>query len=415
MKAEILSIGSEVVLGHIADTNAAWLSQRLTEAGCEVTRHAAVGDHREHILSALAASAGRASLVVATGGLGPTLDDMTRSVFAEFAKVELVEDPRAVEHLRGFFERLGRPMAKTNLRQALLPSGAELIPNPRGTAVGFSLACRGTQYFALPGVPLEMKRMFGASVAPWLRAHATAAVAVRRLRVFGLGESSLAEKLGDLMARGANPEVGTQVDAGVITVRALARAATREQAQRMVDEAADEVRRRLGRERVFGEDVDRLEDAVARELGRTGKTLAVAESCTGGAVTDHLTNTPGMSRFLLEGAVTYSNSSKSARLDVPEERIQSRGAVSAEVAEAMALGMRRRSGADVALGLTGIAGPGGATPTKPVGLVYVALAHAGGVDTRELRLVGQREEIKDRAAKWALNMVRIHLQGVNGQ
>ena len=413
MKAEILSIGSEVVIGRIADTNAAWLSQRLTELGYEVTRHTAVGDRRPDVLCALEAARGQASVIIITGGLGPTLDDETRFVLAEFGRVELMEDPRATEHLKGFFARLGRPMTASNMRQAMLPEGSDLIPNPRGTAVGFAIRRNDTEYIALPGVPLEMKLMWQATVGPRLRARSSAAIAMRNLRVFGVGESTLGEMLGSMMDRGANPEVGTQVDQGTITVRALARAKTQDQAERMADAAAAEIRRLLGEERVFGENDDTIALVLARELERAHMTIAIAESCTGGLTAGTLTDVPGASRLFLEGAVTYSNDSKTARLGVPAELIRAKGAVSSEVAQAMARGMRERSGADIALGITGIAGPDGGTDTKPVGLVYVALATPGGVEVTETRSSGRRAVIKRRAAKQALNMARLYLIGLD--
>ncbi|HRU06291.1 MAG TPA: competence/damage-inducible protein A [Candidatus Brocadiia bacterium] len=410
MKAEILSIGSEVALGYIADTNAAWMSQRLTELGYEVIRHTAVGDNREEMLRALESSRGRCAAVLVTGGLGPTLDDMTRFVLADFAGVKLEENAQARETLAAFFQRIGRPMTSSNLTQTLLPQGSEMIPNPRGTAAGFALSVGGTEYIAMPGVPSEMKAMWEAWVGPRLRSRNASATAVRILRVFGIGESMLGEKIADLMARGANPDVGTQVDNSVISVRAVARAASRQEAERMVKDVSDEIRRRLG-DMVFGEGEDRLEDAVLRLLEQKGQTLAVAESCTGGLIASRLTDVPGASRFFLEGAVTYSNESKTARLGVPADLIRQHGAVSAPVAEAMARGMRASSGAALALASTGIAGPTGATPQKPIGLVYAALAHDGGVQVEELRLHGTREAIKDRASKHVLNMARLHLLG----
>ena len=413
MNAEILSIGTEVVIGSIADTNAAWLSQRLTELGFTVTRHSAVGDSRDQMLRALRSAQEHADVVLITGGLGPTLDDMTRDVLGEFAGAELVEEPLAVDHIRSIFQRLGRPMSETNLRQALIPEGAELVANPRGTAPGFALTVDGTEFIAMPGVPLEMKMMFDEHVAGRLRRRNPVCIAARHLRAFGYGESTFGEKLGDLLKRGANPEVGTQVDNAIIGIRVLARADSPEEAERLADATAEEVRRRVGEANVFGENADQLEHAVARELERTIKTLAVAESCSGGALSNRLTNVPGVSRFFLEGVVTYSNASKTDRLGVAAELIEEHGAVSAEVAEAMARGVRERSGADLGVGITGIAGPGGATSTKPVGLVYVALAHAEGAEVKELRLIGRREDIKDRTAKAALNMVRLHLMDVH--
>ena len=410
MKAEIVSIGEEVVLGSIADTNAAWLAQRLTESGYAVARHTAVGDQRADILDALRDATERSDAVVVTGGIGPTLDDITREVLAELAGVGLVESPEARRHVESFFERIGRPMAATNLRQALLPEGADLVPNPRGTAVGVRLRVNGAEVFSLPGVPIEMKLMYEASLRPALEGGEQRAIALRRLRLFGVGESTVAERLGDLMRRGANPEIGTQVERGVIGIRVLARSATREEAERLAEAAAGEVVRRVGEDLVFGRDDERIEDVVVRELERTGLTLATAESCTGGYLAGRLTDVPGVSRFFLEGAVTYSNASKTSRLGVPEALIARKGAVSPEVAEAMAAGMRERSGADLAIALTGIAGPGGGTDAKPVGLVHIALADACGVEVEAFRFAGRREEVKDRSAKTALNLARLRLR-----
>lgn len=410
MKAEILSIGSEVALGRIADTNAAWLSQRLTEIGYEMTRHTVVADTREEILRALEDTRGRAAVVMVTGGLGPTQDDMTREALAEFGGVPLARSAEAEQSLRAFFERVGRPMVSSNLRQTLVPEGAAIVPNPRGTAVGFALTVDKAEYVALPGVPLEMKLMFEQAAGPRLREIARSFAAVRQLRVFGAGESTVGELLGDLMDRGGNPDVGTQVDSGTISVRVVARADSEEEARRLADEAAEEARRRLGERIVFGEGEEEVEEALACELERAGLTIALAESCTGGQASAYLTDVPGSSAFFLEGCVTYSNASKTARLDVPPELIQAKGAVSAEVAEAMARGMRERSGADIALGMTGIAGPGGGTPAKPVGLVYIALSDAEGTMCEAYRSVGRRREVKTRAARYALNLARLRLK-----
>lgn len=410
MKAAILSIGSEVALGRIADTNAAWLSRRLIELGCEVARHTAVPDERGEILRALACVAEGADAVVITGGLGPTQDDMTRELVAEHCGVGLAEHAAAGEHLRAFFRRIGRPMSPSNMRQAMLPDGARALPNPRGTAFGFAVSCNGADFYALPGVPAEMRAMFEAEVAPALAAKASSGIALRQLRVFGAGESTVGELLGDLMRRGANPDVGTQVEQGAITVRVLARAETREEAQALADATAEEAMRRLGDDLVFGEGEEEIEEAVARLMERSGLTLAAAESCTGGLVSSLLTDVPGASQWFLEGVVAYSNQCKVSRLGVPEGLIAEKGAVSPEVAEAMVAGMRGRSGADVAVALTGIAGPGGAVPGKPVGLVYVAVADAQGVSVERFQCSGQRTDVKRRAARHALNMVRLRVK-----
>ena len=410
--AEILSVGSEILLGRIVDTNAVYLSQELMALGVPVSRHTSVPDEEPALLDALRTAAERTNLLILTGGIGPTADDLTRDAVAEFCGVALREDAAAAKHVRELFARRGRPMPESNLVQALIPEGADVIPNPRGTACGFAVRSGSTEMIVLPGVPHEMKLMFERWVKPHLRRRFPdqPKLVIREIRTIGMPESALGQEIADLMEPGRNPAVGTQATGGIIIVRAMARARDETEAERLLDEAEAVVRARLG-DAVFGVGPQGLPEAVADILERKGLTLAVAESCTGGLVCDMLTDVPGISRFLLEGVVAYSNEAKTARLGVPPELFKTVGAVSREVAVAMADGVRERAGADVGVGITGIAGPGGATPAKPVGLVHVAVSVHGRTEGAELRLFGNRREVKDRAAKYALNLLRMRLLG----
>ncbi|MCO6438325.1 MAG: competence/damage-inducible protein A [Phycisphaerae bacterium] len=410
MDAVILSIGTELVSGQTLDTNAAWLAEQLSAVGCRVVRHVTVGDELEDITRAFREAMECAGTVMATGGLGPTADDLTRQALANALGRELVESAEALAQIEALFARWQRTMSDANRLQALMPEGCEIIPNPRGTAPGihFQGAARSLDIFVLPGVPSEMKAMFAESVLPAVRARSGGAVTlVARLNSFGMSEANVGEALADLMARDRNPLVGTTASAGVIGVRILATSTNEADARAVLGADVAEVRRRLG-EHVFGEGDETLQESVAKRLFETKKTVATAESCTGGLLAKRLTDVPGSSTYFLRGYVSYSNESKIELLGVAAELIQEYGAVSEEVARAMASGCRRASGADFALSVTGVAGPGGGTAEKPVGLVYVGLADGSGVAVRRL-MVGShltREEIRDRTCKMALNMLR---------
>ena len=409
IRAEIVSVGDEVVSGQIADTNAAWLAQRLGDLGIAVTAHAAVRDVRAEIIDAVTLATGRAELVVITGGIGPTHDDLTREAVAEAAGADLVPDATALEHIRTIFARRDLEMPESNAKQATVPAGGDLLPNARGTAAGFRVTIGGAGVFVLPGVPPEMKQMFDDEVVPRLP-KIDGAIAVRSLKCFGMSESIIAEKLGGEIELDGNPKVALLASSGVISVKFTACAGTREAALGLIGPPLGRARALLG-DVVFGEDADTLGAAVARLLKEQEKTIALAESCTGGLVADRLTNIPGISAHLLAGVVAYGNAAKTRLLGVPEPLFATVGAVSEEVARLMAEGVRERAGADVGVGITGIAGPGGGTPEKPVGTVYVAVATAAGTVHRKLALRGSRETIKDRAAKYALNTVRFAMLG----
>ena len=412
MKASLISIGQELVTGQCVDTNAVWLAERLTPRGIRIIRHVTVGDDRSEIQSAIQGCLASCDLVIVTGGLGPTADDLTRYALSDAVGKPLEEDADALEKLRLMFQRRQRPFHEANKVQALVPQGCRLIPNSRGTAPGIAFEKGGKRLWALPGVPAEMKAMFehefAALLSPDVGGARTASV---RLLCFGISEARLGSLLADLMARDRNPMVGTTASEAVISVRVEATGDSRVSADDMLEEDVAEIRRRLGRA-VFGEGETTLAEVVAGMLTAKGKTLATAESCTGGLLAKMLTDVPGSSDYFLRGYVTYSNESKRDLLSVSAESLAADGAVSESVARSMATGCRAASGSDFALAITGIAGPtGGQPPEKPVGLVYVALADHRGFDVKRM-LFGDhltRTEIRDRSCKTAINLLRHRL------
>jgi nicotinamide-nucleotide amidase len=405
MTCAVLSIGTELTRGELVNTNAAWLSAGLTSLGFEVLEHAVVDDDKRRIAQALERLASFAKVIVCTGGLGPTTDDLTSEAVAEALSVPLRRDEPSLEHIRRRFEKLGRVMSATNAKQADFPAGATVLPNPVGTAPGFMVELRGARAFFMPGVPREMQRMFDDEVVPRVRDLAPNDSYQVRHKTFGLPESVVGEKLAGLEGAFPGVVIGYRAHFPEIEVKVLARAADGAAAQDLATRASSEVRARLG-EVVYGEEDDTFPGVVGRALRTRGWTLAIAESCTGGLAGHLLTREPGASDFLLLDAVTYANSAKQAVLGVSEDNLRAYGAVSTEVAEAMAEGARRVSGADVALSITGIAGPTGATETKPVGLVYFAVATASGTVVKERKLPGERHQIQTLAAYVGLAMVR---------
>jgi nicotinamide-nucleotide amidase len=356
-----------------------------------------------------------ASLVILTGGLGPTLDDVAREAIAAALGEPLEENSEALAQVRAFFDRWQRPMPESNRRQAMIPRGCEVIPNPRGTAPGIRCNRDDRHLYAFPGIPAEMQAMFNAAVLPRLHAVTGGATTESaRLLCFGISEAKLGELLADLMQRGRNPSVGTTASHAILSVRVLSEGGSAEEARRLLQADVAEVRRRLGTT-IFGEGEDTLESVVARLLVEHGKTIATAESCTGGLLSKRLTDIPGSSAYFLRGYVTYADAAKVDLLAVPADLVSKHGAVSEPVAGAMALGCRRAAGSDYAISITGIAGPtGGSPPEKPIGLVYIGLAHSTGVETLRV-LCGDhltRDEIRDRSCKMALNLLRLRLFSV---
>lgn len=415
MNAVIISIGSELTGGQVVDTNTAWLSLRLAELGITVGRHETIPDDESAIAQVIRAAARDARVVLITGGLGPTQDDRTRHALAAAMNARLVENPDSWRRIQDYFTQRSYNLTPANRRQALVPTGANMIPNACGTAPGLSAELTGACIYCMPGVPAEMKAMYMASVEPELRNVSSGRVSLTRtLLTFGEGEAAVGELIADLMAPGRNPQVGTLASEAVIGIRVTANGDAHQEARALLERDVNEIRRRLG-DLVFGRDSETLADAAGRLLTQHRKTIAVAESCTGGLLAKMLTDVPGSSEYFLEGVVTYSNAAKVRLLDVPSALIERFGAVSAQVAESMALGCRRSSRAHYTLSITGIAGPSGGSVQKPVGLVYVALADEGGADVRELRLGTQlnREQIRVRACRSVLNLIRRRLLPAN--
>jgi nicotinamide-nucleotide amidase len=408
-KAGIVSIGNELLNGRTVDTNAAYIAGRLRTISLPVVGVHSVPDEESAIERALALAAGEADVVVTTGGLGPTDDDLTRQAFARFLGVELVLRPDLLEKIKQFFDRRGIEMSARNSIQACIPQGAAAMENERGTAPGIRARKGGKWLFALPGVPSEMRHMLDTQVLPELRLVVSGqAVAVRRLKCFGVGESGIAEMIGDAMQRGRNPLVNCTVHAGVISLEVVATAADRAEAEEMAEREERSLRTALGT-LVYGTNDQTLGEVVGEGLVRTGQTLAVAESCTGGLLAELITDIPGSSRYFTYGWVTYSNEAKCRELEVPREMIDTYGAVSEQVARAMAQGARRKAGTDYAIAITGIAGPGGGSEQKPVGLVYIAVDNRDGTDTSRYVFSFDRSSVRLRAAQTALNTLRLKL------
>lgn len=430
MRAEIIAIGTELTSGQKLDTNSVWLSRRLLELGIEPYWHTTVPDDLETIVTTLDTARRRAELVVITGGLGPTLDDLTREALARLAGTELVVHEPSLRHIEEMFARRGRAMPERNRVQALLPRGAEVIPNALGTAPGIwmtvprqpcdcprqenplnlGLAKPRTLIIALPGVPSELQAMWDQEVVPRLRQQlsTTTVICERLLHCFGAGESVIEAKLGNLTRRGRNPEVGITASDATITLRLVAQAPTEAEALTLLEADEAWIRQQLG-DLVFGTGEEELQHVVAKLLERTGQTLATAESVTGGLMASRLTQVPGISRFYRGGMVAYQTPIKASVLGVPAALLDQYGAVSAAVAEAMAQRARELFQADLAIATTGVAGPDSDERGTPVGLVYIGLAWSGGVRSSQVRWFGNRLEIQSRAAKSALNEVRLHL------
>ncbi|MBN2201495.1 competence/damage-inducible protein A [bacterium] len=408
--AEIITIGSEILTGLTVNTNAAFIGERLTSVGVDVRAVAAVDDNESDIRKAVDTALERAGLVVCTGGLGPTKDDVTKKAVAACFGRRLVLLPEAMERIEAAFRAMGRDMAPANRLQALIPEGAEPVPNRVGQAPGFILSRGGRELIVLPGVPSEMRAMMDETVVPRLKAAAGTASAVLALRTSGLPESDVGRKLEDFPSLFPDVRVGFYPDSTGVTVRLMTFGSSAEACENRVRRAGETAADRLGRA-VYGTGSDSLESVIRRVLTESGRTLAVAESCTGGLISHRITNVPGSSAYFLRGIVAYHNDAKTGLLGVPKSLVEKHGAVSAECAAAMAEGVRSSAGTDFGLSATGIAGPSGGSAEKPVGLVFIGCADASGTVTEKHRFLRDRLWNKERSATAALDLLRRRLRG----
>lgn len=406
MRAEIVSVGTELLLGQIVDTNAVYLSQLLPGVGVSLFFRSTVGDNKNRIAETLRLALSRSDVIITIGGLGPTEDDLTKETVAEVLGQKLVMHEESAEKLRAFFAERGIRMPETNIKQALMPERGRIIPNANGTAPGAVFETDEKAVIVLPGPPGEFIPMVDEFVLPYLREKAgpSGIIKSRVLKIVGVGESLAEERVKDLLSS-LNPTIAPYAKGGEVHLRITAFAEDEAAALPLIQKAEEEIRKRLG-SAVYGADEETLEEVIIRLLTEKRLTVATAESCTGGLISHRLTNVPGSSEALMGGVVTYSNQAKVEILGVSESDLESKGAVSHEVARSMAEGARRVFGTDIAVSVTGIAGPGGGTPAKPVGLVYIGISSQEETTSEEYKFRGRRVDIKERSAQSALLMLR---------
>ena len=409
LTAEIIAIGSELLAPDRTDTNSLWLTEQLNRLGIEVKLKTVVGDDDARLEETIKDAAKRSKVVITTGGLGPTEDDITRKVTARALGRRLLLDEDLLAEIRQRFQNFGVAMPERNSRQAMVIEDAEVLPNPNGTAPGMFIDHKGTAIALLPGPPREMKPMFENHVANRLMSRAGSQRVVRRmLRVAGMGESAVDEKIAPIYSQYENPQTTILFNQSEIEIHLTARGRTENDAEVLLDRLSEQIEERLGNS-VFAFAGETMEQVVGLKLSVGGYTLAVAESCTGGLLSQRLTDVPGSSKYFIEGVVTYSNDAKMRTLGVEPVLLLEHGAVSGPVAEAMAEGIRERANTDFGLAITGIAGPGGGTEEKPVGLVYIAITSESGTEHRKLTIPGDRHLVRWRASQAALDLLRRRL------
>lgn len=405
MNAELIAVGTEILLGDIVNTDAQVISQGLSELGINVFYQTVVGDNPARLRHVVETARDRADIIITTGGLGPTLDDLTKETLAAvFGKKMSLHQP-SLDRIKGFFDTIGREMTPNNEKQAWLPEGCTVFVNEWGTAPGCAFEAYGKHVLMLPGPPRECNPMWKECAMPYLYKLAGGCIVSRNIRVFGLGESNMETILHDMMAQSTNPTIAPYAKTSECFARVTAKADTPEECEKLLDPVVEQICGLLG-EDVYGVDVDSLEQVVGDGLRERGLTLAVAESCTGGLLSKRITDVPGCSDYYLGGVCSYANEVKMRVLGVKKETLDTVGAVSPEVAEQMAEGVAHALGADVGVGITGIAGPGGGTDDKPVGLVYISVWHKGQHYTRKMKSTNGRDRVRMQAASTALDLIR---------
>jgi len=408
MKAEIIAVGSELLTPDRLDTNSLFLTEELNRLGIEVVRKTIVGDDRRLLSEAFRDALDRVPLVISSGGLGPTEDDLTREAVADLLGRRLHRNDEILRAIQGRFRSFGREMPEVNVRQAMVPEGAEPLDNPGGTAPGLWIEEKGRMIALLPGPPRELKPMFLEKIVPRLARRVSGVRLFHRdLRVAGMGESHVEQRIAPIYKRYGDVHTTVLASPGEIQIHLRMWTDDSAHAEKTLKEIVEGIQIALG-DRIFSTGGESLEEVVARQLTLNTATIATAESCTGGLLAQRLTSIAGSSSYFLGGVVSYSNELKTAWVNVPTELIQSKGAVSTEVATALADGIRRHVGSTLGVGITGIAGPGGGSEEKPVGTVHIALAHAGGVKEIGRIYPGDREAVRWQATQIALDLVRVH-------
>ena len=410
MIVEIVTTGSELLLGQIINTNSAYMAAGLNAIGFDVVYQTTVGDNRNRMRSVLEQALSRADIVITSGGLGPTQGDITKEVCAGIFGRKLYLHEESLDRIKAHFQHIQKEMADNNVRQAMIPEGAVVFKNYAGTAPGVALEDNGRLLVNLPGPPSEMKDMFERSLKPYLEEKYgfDSVIVSRVLDTFGIGESSLETLIRDLILAQQNPTLALLVRPSGVIIRITAKAPTKQEADELISQMEQEIRARLDKY-IYAVDDEDMEDIVGRQLLQRQLTIACAESCTGGLLTSRLTDVSGSSAYVKGAIVSYTNEMKHRELGVSEELLASQGAVCEAVAAAMAEGVALKTGADIGVGITGIAGPGGASDEKPVGLVYIAVAGREGTIVKKNIFTGRRKQIKYKTTQTALDMVRHYI------
>ena len=412
MVVELISVGTEILLGNIVNTNATYLAEKCALLGCSLYHQTVVGDNEERMEEAIRQAIERADIVILTGGLGPTKDDLTKEVTAKVFGRKLYMDEHSKARIQDYFEKIkSKKVTENNWKQALVPEGAIVIDNLNGTAPGLILEDkeRGKAAILIPGPPNEMKPMFEHDIAPYLNKKQPEGIYSQMVKVCGIGESRAETMVADLMDAQTNPTLAPYAKTGEVHFRVTARACSEEAAEKLMEPMIEEMKKRFGDAVYTTEENVTLEESVIRLLEEKKMTVTTAESCTGGKLSGRLLNVSGASGVYNEGYITYANASKEKILGVKHETLETYGAVSEQTAAEMALGAAKAAGADAALSVTGIAGPGGGTAEKPVGLVYIGCAVKGEVTVREYRFTGNREKNRDYAVARAITLLREEL------
>lgn len=408
MTAEIISIGTELLMGQIANTDAQYIAQKLNELGINLYHQTTVGDNQDRLVECLSQAMDRSGIIITSGGLGPTEDDLTKWGVAQYLGVKMVEDAESKEHLENYFQHIKREISPNNYRQIMFPEGATIMPNSCGTAPGCICERDGKYIIVLPGPPHELKAMMEQSVMPYLEAKADRRIHSRVLRIFGIGESTVEYTLRDMIHNQTNPTIAPYAGFIEVSLRVTARTKLNEDPSGMIEPVIAQICDRLG-EGVYSTDNEEMPQVVAKLLKQKRKTVAIAESLTGGAVCSEMVNVPGMSQYLLEGVVTYTNEAKE-RLGVSHETLTRYSAVSQQVAVEMAKCVRTRAGANIGLSTTGVAGPGTDANGNPEGLIYIGISDVNGDRAIRIESGWERRRIRHMAMLSALNELRKSLQ-----